>query len=396
MPSLYEYRQRFGGFVTSGQAKKYESDLIMENTWWDDIQSKVAYIYDYYHDDEPLKLKDQKPQHTQKMHVDIKFIVNAYNSEARDQVGYHIQFRPGHKCPLSYYKEVFEEKYGAEYPVGLYIDIPDEEGNYRKWLVTERANQLGNQFPTYYVLPCDHIFQWIYEGKKYQLAGVFRSQNSYNSGVWLAYKIERIENQKKCILPMNALSATIFYNQRIALSADIKEPVVWRCTKVEQISPKGINKLTFAQDVWDQNHDYVERDEDGKLIGMWCNYYSTEGVPSFVPEQDDRPQIHSVIKYSGIKPQIKSGGSYKKFTVSFFDGETEIEPIEGAWSYSIDGGDVADKLLVITSDDDSSLAANQIKLKLRKDDTLIGKILTVSHVADGDISSSVDVEIVGL
>ena len=178
MPSLYEYRRRMGGPMTSGQAKKYESDLIMDNTWWEDISSKVAYLYDYYHDNEPLKLRNLQPDPRKMVPVDIKFLVNAYNSESKDQVGYHIQFRPGHQCSVPYYKEMFEERWGAEYPVGLYCAIPDERGIYRKWLISEPANQLGNQFPTYYVLPCDHVFQWIYDGKKYELAGVIRNQNS--------------------------------------------------------------------------------------------------------------------------------------------------------------------------------------------------------------------------
>ena len=180
MPSLSKYRNRFGGPMTSGQAKKLDADLIMDNTWWEDIQSKVAYIYDYYHDNEPLKLRDLNPDPRVMTPIDIKFIVDAYNSESKDEVGYHIQFRPCQKNPLPYYKEAFEDRWDCEFPIALYIAIPDEAGIYRKWLITENANKLGNQFPTYYVLPCDHIFQWVKDGKKYQLAGVTRSQNSYN------------------------------------------------------------------------------------------------------------------------------------------------------------------------------------------------------------------------
>jgi len=44
------------------------------------------------------------------------------------------------------------------------VDIPDEKGVYRKWLVTERANWLGLQFPTWYILPVDYILQWVYQG----------------------------------------------------------------------------------------------------------------------------------------------------------------------------------------------------------------------------------------
>lgn len=178
MPSLDFYKQVLGN-KTIGQVHKYESDMIMNETWNRDIQSKVAYIYDFYHDDEPLLLKDLHPELSKtKTPVDIKFIVNSYNSENKDQVGYHIQFRPGFECPIEYYSDI-ESKYLSEFPISLYLDIPDEKGIYRKWLCVENANWLGNQFPTWYVLPCDHIFQWVYDNKLYQMAGVGRSQNSY-------------------------------------------------------------------------------------------------------------------------------------------------------------------------------------------------------------------------
>jgi len=45
---------------------------------------------------------------------------------------------------------------------------------------------------------------------------------------------------------MNEISATIFYNQRLIISAPINEPLAWRLTKVEDVSPKGVRRLTFA------------------------------------------------------------------------------------------------------------------------------------------------------
>lgn len=186
MPSLDLYKKMLGSPKTIGEAHKIESDKIMDWTFWNDIGAKKAYIYDYYHDDEPLVYYPMHPERSKtKTEIDIKFIVNAYNSENKDQVGYHIQFRPGQKCPLSYYTEMYSKKYEAFFPIALYIDIPDEQGVYRKWLITETANWLGLQFPTYYVLPIDHIFQWIHNGVKYQMCGVGRSQNSYNSGTWV-------------------------------------------------------------------------------------------------------------------------------------------------------------------------------------------------------------------
>lgn len=64
--------------------------------------------------------------------------------------------------------------------INVYVDIPDANGKYNKWLVAATANYYDMQFPSFEILPCDKIFRWVYEGVKYQMAGVLRSQNSYN------------------------------------------------------------------------------------------------------------------------------------------------------------------------------------------------------------------------
>ena len=196
---------------------------------------------------------------------------------------------------------------------------------------------------------------------------------------------------------MNDLSATIFYNQRIAFSADVKEPVVWRCSKVEQVGPNGIDRLTFAQDVWDSQHDYIERDEYGKLIGIWCDYYSTRLEKTDVPD----PVVpvsttYSEITYSGAKPQLKVGGSYKKFTVTFYGSDGPIDHKLGLWTYKIDDEDVSNQLDIVAYGDDDKLDENQVKLKIPKDDSYIGKTLTISYLTPENINSSIDVEIVAL
>jgi hypothetical protein len=72
---------------------------------------------------------------------------------------------------------------------------------------------------------------------------------------------------------MNEISATIFYNQRFIISAPIPEPLAWGITKTEDVSPKGVRRLTFAQDRWDQHKDYVERDDNGNVVGMYADFY---------------------------------------------------------------------------------------------------------------------------
>ena len=74
----HEMYKKILGAKTLGRARKDQSDMIMENSWDGDIQSQVAYIYDYYHDlqsDEQLKLDDLHPDiDNYKTPLDIKFI----------------------------------------------------------------------------------------------------------------------------------------------------------------------------------------------------------------------------------------------------------------------------------------------------------------------------------
>ena len=51
MISFNEAKKLYGSNKTIGQQVKEESDWLMEQTFWNDSQSKVCYIYDYFHDD---------------------------------------------------------------------------------------------------------------------------------------------------------------------------------------------------------------------------------------------------------------------------------------------------------------------------------------------------------
>lgn len=71
-----------------GNIHKQNSDLIMEKTFENDINTRIAYFYDYYHDKEPLKYYDLNPiKYKYGIPIEIKFMSNAFNSENKDQVG---------------------------------------------------------------------------------------------------------------------------------------------------------------------------------------------------------------------------------------------------------------------------------------------------------------------
>lgn len=190
-------------YSTQGRAHKGKSDMIMDATWPRDIQAQTAYIYDYYHDlrsVDKFVLNDLHPMEDEfKTPLDIKFIRHAKQTYDKDPVTFWLQMRPGQKCNVDYYPEVLGNRYDTIFPIGLYVDILDEDDEvYNRWLIVDKANYNGNQFPTFEILRCDKVFQWIHDGKKYECAGVLRSQNSYNKYCCLIQKC-MLNNRAKSV-----------------------------------------------------------------------------------------------------------------------------------------------------------------------------------------------------
>ena len=388
MPSLNIYKDLYKG--TIGQAHKTDSDKIMDVTWWNDINSRVAYLYDFYHDDYKTQLDDLHPENdSKKVPIDIKFLQNSMQSYASDAVTFHLQLRPGQQCNVDYYDEFFKTRYNTTFPVGLYVDIQDEQGKYNKWLIVDKANYNVTQFPTFEILRCDYILQYIVEQTKYQIAGVLRSQNSYNSGIWTDDKTTSTEDQQKFAVPLNRDTEKIYYDQRFIIDSKVlTEPRTWRISKINRISPTGIVRATLAQDEFNEHRDYIELDNNGDVIGMWASYYDTN--TPLVDFDEEQPQVdwNVRITYSGVKPEIKIGGSYKTFTAKLYDGETEIPITDpGTWEFFIGTDDASS--LVTTIDDGSGV----IKVKFNGDLSYIGKVLIIKYTSYNDISADIEVDI---
>lgn len=397
--NLESYR-RIAGYSgsTLGEVRKNQADMLMEATWDGDIQSRTCYIYDYYHDDEPEKSYKLSPQRSRtKVAIPAKYIINAYNSDGKDQVTYHIQFKPSQQNPLDYFKGEYELKYGCEFPIGLYIDIPDNKGIYRKWLIMQAANTFDPQFQTWAILPCNYRYSWIWKEKKHRMWGVSRSQSSYNSGLWRDYRVERTENQQKFVLPYNPESMSLFYNQRMIVSAPVDEgfePIVWRISKIETTDPIGIQRVTLYQDSYNQNTDYIERDASGKVIAMWADYHASRVEPKDNEKSPDR--VTSEIQFNGLSRQIKVGGSPRTFTVVFYDsdGNRISSPPTNSWEFLLDGRLIADNELnnYLTVE---SFTADQLRIKFIGNDDYLGSILTVINHSD-DTEAKIELEITGI
>lgn len=395
MPSLSSYKKILGNPKTNGEAHKLESDMVMNATWYNDMSAKIAWFYDQEHDEEFEVRDNLHPERTHKIPVEVKLFEVEYNSLAKDDVAFHLQFKPGYKCTIPYYEEKFAQPLKSIFPIGLYFDAPDGEGIFHRWLVVGQYRYYSNQFPTFLVLPCDFKLQWIHRGQKLESWGVLRSQSSYNSGIWTDYRITTIENQKIIWLPYNDITKTIFYDTRLAISQDRNEPVCWKVSKVEDMNVKGIARYTMAQDLWNDHTDFVERDEDGNVIGMWCDY-RTEGDVLPIAPIVQPTNIYSLLSYSGLRPEIRIGGSYKKFTVTFYDENEVIQYRPGVWTYTIDGVNVSDKITSLDNTQSTDVEENQIKIKFQADNDYIGKVLVVGFESNDGIKSETEINLVGM
>ena len=390
----YKNSLNIGGVHNNGHRHSFEARDIIENTWYDDPANMVAYFYDYDHDDEKKFNTHLHPELSKKkIPVEIKYILSSYKSLNKDEVDLRIMFKPSYKCTIPYYREKFSSITQSIFPTGLYCDIKDEKGVWNKWLVVATASLYNHDFPTWAILPCGYKFQWMYKGKKMELWGVEQSQNSYNSGVWRDYKFESVENQTKAILPYNDISKTLFYNTRSIISTDLPEPICWRVTKVEGLAHKGNILFTFAQDAFDEHNDYIERDDSGRLIGMWANYYSEPNLPPYEqPNPDPRESgNYAEITYAGSDPHIKVEGSYKKITIAYYNSNELInDQTPGEWSYWIDDTNASELVRVLSTED-----PNTIKIKFLGDENFLGKVLVVKNVRN-NIVATLQLQIVSL
>lgn len=394
MPSLQTARRvanaKNNGAKTIGQIYKEQSDWAMEQTWDNDIQSKICYIYDFYHDDQPRLAEGMTYENTTKTRIDAKFIVKSYQSMDKDQVDYYIQFKPTQKTHFSegdelyYFETDYRKKYHNDNFIGLFIDIPNDENIYEKWMILR--TEPANQFPKYLILKCNYELMWIEnngtEKIKRRMWSVLKMQSSYNSGLWTDLRFTSQENQDKVWLPLNPITEKIWYtnesskNMRVLVSSFTDNAVAWQISKVENAQPLGVQKLTLYQDFFDQHRDYIEKDSDGNIIGMWASYFDSEIAPTD-PSTPTTPPSSITARISASTSTIKVGGSYKNLTVNLFNDSNEDITTEYAdatftWVCSIDDEDWTDKVTWRAGTE-----YNQKKVKFPNDTSTIGKIMSV-------------------
>ena len=127
--------KRIQSAKTMPQKRRQYAHDIFNQTFDEDAAYRQCYIYDYEHDDHKDMAQGMSHDGSSKTVIDTKYLVTQYGSLSKDQVEYHLVFRYGQE-PLSYYSESFGKN--AEFPIGLYVDVPDENGVYRRWMICSR------------------------------------------------------------------------------------------------------------------------------------------------------------------------------------------------------------------------------------------------------------------
>lgn len=200
------------------------------------------------------------------------------------------------------------------------------------------------------------------------------------------------ENQDKVWLPLNPITEKIWYtnevskNMRVLVGSYTENPIAWQISKVENAQPLGIQKLTLYQDFYNQHRDYLERDCDDNIIGMWANYYDSDMVPidPDIPSPTVSPINNVISTISSSSSSIKVGGSYKTLTINFLNSETKedvtdkFDNAQFEWNFYIDEVEYKD---IICKD----VSFNQIKVKLSDDSSsVLGKLLNIKCITFRD------------
>lgn len=299
---------------TQSAAYLHNADMIIDSTFKRDPAYREVFVTHA-----PSEIENQK--------MDAKFIIDTRRSISGDEEVYKLMFRPHVKIP-----------------VGSYVDVPDDTGTLQRWLVILNDNQ--PQFPMYYILKCNWILKWVYEGKVYKCECVQRTQSSYNSGLWTDYMFTSVEDQTIMWLPTTPYTQTLSYNQRVLIN-DVgrRVPIVWELSKVLDTIPIGITRLTFKQVQADLHADCSKYG-----LANFCQYQGECDTcklvePTYIDAGLDikTEEIRlGKITYNGKDSSIRVGGSAKTLTAMFLDSNSnEYVSKSVDWHMSfVDGNNV--------------------------------------------------------
>ena len=365
------YRNRMaamGGY--EGEAKRRNSQKIMDVSWMRDPATKPVYVK-WVDSGLPIIDDDDIP-------VYAKYNVKSYHNITGDEVAYLLQFR------------IDDMRERSDIKVGSYVSIPNELDEPEWWLIWHYDDR--PQFRQFSIVKCTWVYQWtsFKDGHRiiHQCLGVTRNQNNYNSGCWLDYYTEVVEQQHVMLMPTNKDTNILTYNTRILVSnVGRYPPIAWKISKVQPSVASDTVRFTMTQEQYNAAVDNAElMIADYKRSYVDAEVQETEEytTPNHVDTHSVKQNLEIV--YSG-KPAIRAGGGFKKFTLKERLDE-QLFDISGDVEWSVDFGGNEGKL-------ECSVQDNICKVKCINDYSLIGTTFTITATTEYS-SKSLIVEVTSL
>ena len=268
MISAEMYKSHLASYGSNlSQIKRTQSDMIINSTFTADAQYKRVYVLTR----NGWKWEDAKYQRHSKLSI------------LKDAVDYYIQFRPKVHYSIGTFLFIPDDTDFNLNITGHELDSPfslEDDRITQLWMIVGRDDAAA--YVKYNVLKCNWKFQWIYNNTLCSCWGANRSANSYTSGKWSDEYTSSLDNLTSAWLPdicyaygedMYSLNLSdtrsIMHEQRFMLTNNILDPKVYQVTKVIDLSPSGLIKLSIKQDELNQKVDNVQL--------RICNYYSDSG-----------------------------------------------------------------------------------------------------------------------
>lgn len=345
-----------------GEARRRNSQKIMDASWMRDTATKPVYVKWV---DSGLPVVDDDDEV-----LYAKYNVKSYHNITGDEVSYLLQFR----------MEDMKER--SDIKVGSYVKIPNEIGEYEWWLIWHIDDR--PQFRQCSILKCLHVYRWTShkDGRRivHESLGCPRNQSSYNSGVWLDYTMQVVENQHIMVIPTNDDSKTVEYDTKFLISEPGRyPPIAWKVSKIAPSLNGDITRFTMTQEQFDPARDNAEL-----MIGNYYDGVSEQVVPSSEETHSDKNNLE--ITYSNL-PAVKAGGGYKKFVLKERVAD-KLEDVTDVIDWNVDFGGNESKLVI---DKQGSI----LKVQCTKDYSLIGSTFTITAITEHG-SKSLVVEVTSL
>ena len=363
-----EYRTRMsrcGAYM--GDTMRKQTQMIVDATWMNSVTTLPVCI---------TEVKQGLPP------------VYYYIDEFEDMIYAHFEKHKNYNVGGNAvdFKLVIQPHIAVERPdikAGSYVCIPDINNVPHYWLITYIEEDNG--LIVCRIMQCNWRLKWVDNNVIHECLGVLRGEAADSEGLETAGYISTVESKAAIWLPSNEDTKSIGVNTRFLISDSGRTPPqAWKTSKILDTLPIGMTKITLVQDQFNQQNDNAEL--------MIADYFegAIEPTPAKPVPVDEEPTVEvrtATISYSGSKPTLKVGGSWKTFAAEF----TNDSVMPKSWSVS-DGTNIFSET---TGDYTIEYIDNKLRLKVKSNYYLIGKILTIQVIGTDDSTAELAVEVIG-